>query len=65
MAFVPTASIFIAKREAKCRIASLRWAAQNRPPTQRATASPSARLTSDPLPPEVVHLEHNTVDLTR
>ena len=37
----------MALREAKCFIASLICAPQNSPPVQRATASPSARLTED------------------
>ena len=35
-------------REAKCRSASLRCAEQNKPPVQRATASPSSRTTWEP-----------------
>src|SRR3569833_965613 len=40
--------MFIARREAKCRMASLRCAGQTNSPVQRATASPSTRTTSDP-----------------
>ena len=48
MILLPRPSISIARRPAKCRSASLRCAGQNRPPVQRATASPSSRSTSEP-----------------
>ena len=47
ISFSPTPSMSIALRETKCFNASLRWASQNSPPVQRATASPSTRTTAD------------------
>jgi len=44
----PMPSISKALRDAKCLIASLRCASQNKPPLQRATASPSRRSTKLP-----------------
>ena len=44
----PKPSIFMARREAKCLMASLTWAGQYKPPVQRATASPTPRSTSEP-----------------
>ena len=38
----------MARREAKCRMDSRRWAGQNRPPVQRAMASPSRRTIFEP-----------------
>ena len=40
-------SMSSARRLAKCRSASWRWARQVKPPVQRATASPSARSTGE------------------
>ncbi|MNN22594.1 hypothetical protein D3C81_1359580 [compost metagenome] len=44
----PRPSTSMARRAAKCLIASLRCASQNRPPEQRVTASPSSRSTAEP-----------------
>ena len=43
ISLAPTPSMSMALRETKCFSASLRCAAQNNPPVQRATASPSMR----------------------
>ncbi len=61
----PRPSISIALREAKCLIASLRWAAQNRPPLQRETASPSSRSTSEPQIGHCVGITNSDTDSGR
>ena len=57
ISLLPRPSISSARREAKCRSASLRCAGQNRPPVQRATASPSTRSTSES---QIGHLRGRT-----
>ena len=48
MSLSPSPSMSSARRLAKCQIACLRWAGQERPATQRTAVSPSARTAGAP-----------------
>ena len=51
----------IARRDAKCSSACLRWAAQNSPPVQRLIASPSGFSTAEPQTGQLDGMLNSTV----